>query len=92
MGPMDILNHVLNFTAPALWLAVVITLAARLFIRKVPLAPAIWAQAAINFIASAITLGIGLWFFGHDGKMLTYLAMTLVCATVQWLMLRGWRH
>ncbi len=38
-----------------------------------------------------MVLGIGLWVFGHDGKMLTYTGMALLSATSQWVMLRGWR-
>ena len=91
MGPIDLLNHVLNFVAPALWPAIVVTLLARLFIRKQPLAPVLYAQAAINFVVSAVVLLLGLWFFGRDGKMATYTTMALLCATSQWVMLRGWR-
>ena len=91
MGPLDLLNHVLNFVAPALWLAAVVTLGARFFMRKRPPALSLSAQAAINFVASAAALLLGLWFFGHDGKMATYTAMALLCATSQWFMLRGWR-
>jgi len=28
---------------------------------------------------------------GSDGRMPTYMAMVLVCASVQWVWLRGWR-
>jgi hypothetical protein len=91
MGPIDLLNHVLNFVAPALWLAVLVPLLARFFIRKKPIAPVLRAQAAINLIVSLVVLLLGLWFFGRDGKMATYTAMALLCATSQWLMLRGWR-
>jgi hypothetical protein len=45
----------------------------------------------LNFSASALALVLGLWWFGNDGKMATFSAMVLVCATSQWLMLRGWR-
>jgi len=31
---------------------------------------------------------LGLVFFGRDGKMATYSAMVLVCASSQWLMMR----
>jgi hypothetical protein len=91
MGPFDFLNHLLNFLAPALWLAGAVTLAARVFIRKKPVALTFIGQSAINFIVSAAALGLGLWFYGHDGKMGTYTAMALLCASSQWLMLRGWR-
>ena len=91
MGPLDLLNHLLNFFAPALWLAAVVTLVARLFMRKQPVALTLYGQAAINFIVCAVVLWLGLWFFGHDGKMTTYTGMALLCASSQWLMLRGWR-
>lgn len=91
MGPVDFLNHLFNFLAPALWVALSVTLMTRLVMRKVPVALSLWSQIAINFIASASILGLGLWYFGRDGKMVTYAAMTFICATSQWFMLRGWR-
>lgn len=91
MGPVDFLNHLFNFLGPALWVAVLVTLMTRLVMRKTPVAFSLLAQIAINFIVSAGVLGLGLWYFGRDGKMSTYAAMTFLCATSQWLMLRGWR-
>lgn len=91
MGLLDFLNHLLNFLAPALWLAAAVTLAARLFIRNKPVALTLIGQGAINFIVSSAALLLGLWFYGHDGKMGTYSGMVLLCASSQWLMLRGWR-
>ena len=91
MGPLDLLNHLINFLAPAAWLALLVPLLARLFIKNQAAAPVWYAQAAINFVVSLLVLAGGLWFFGHDAKMLTYTAMALLCATSQWLMLRGWR-
>ena len=72
-------------------MALLVTLAARLFMKKRPAALYVYAQAAINFVVSGAVLAFGLWFFGHDGKMATYLGMALACATSQWLMLRGWK-
>ena len=92
MGPIELFNHLLNFVAPAAWLAVLVTGLARVFIKKRPVALAIHAQAAINFAFSVGALVVGLLFFGRDGKMLTYTGMALVCATSQWVMLRGWRE
>jgi hypothetical protein len=92
MGPLDLLNHVLNFVAPALWMAVGVTLVARLFMKKRPVAPVLWTQIAINFAVNVTALGLGLWFFGHDGKMASYTGMALLCASSQWLMLRGWKY
>lgn len=91
MGPIDLLIHLLNFVAPALWLALLVPLTGRLFMGKRPLAPAFIKQVAINFIVSAVVLTLGLWFFGRDGKMATYAAMALISATSQWFVSRGWR-
>ena len=91
MGFIDFLNHVLNFLAPAAWLAIVMTLAPRIFKINRVVKPSIRAMAAINFIASLAALLLGLVFFGRDGKMATYSGMVLMCATSQWLMLRAWK-
>ena len=89
MDPFDLLNHVLNFVAPAFWVAVLVTLAARLLMEK-RAAAVVWrTQAAINFAVAVLVLALGLWVFGHDGKMASYSAMLLACATSQWLMLRA---
>ncbi|WP_422619063.1 hypothetical protein [Rhodoferax ferrireducens] len=77
--------------APALWLAVLMTLAARFFMKKRPAALSLYAQAAINFVVSATVLALGLWLWGDDGKMVTYSAMALLCASSQWLMRRAWQ-
>ena len=91
MDLLEFLNHLLNFLAPALWMAVLVTLAARFFKKKGSAALSVWAQSAINFVVAGSVLALGLWFFGRDGKMATYSAMALLCATSQWFMLRGWR-
>jgi hypothetical protein len=91
MGPLDLLNHLLNFLAPALWMAVLVTWTARLFMRKKSVAVSFSSQIAINFSTAVGVLVLGLWFFGHDGKMATYAGMVLLSATSQWLMLRAWR-
>ena len=91
MSLLDLLNHLLNFVAPAFFVAVLVTLAARIFMKKMPAAPSLWAQSAINFVVNVVVLMLGLWFFGRDGKMATYTGMALLCATSQWVMLRGWK-
>ena len=78
MGPFDLLNHLLNFLAPAAWVAVIVALTLQ-------------AQAAINFVVCLITLLLGLLLFGRDGKMATYAAVVILGATSQWVMLRAWR-
>jgi len=91
MGPLDLLNHLLNFMAPAAWVACVLGLLARFFIRKTPVAQSLQAQVAINFAVCLAVLVLGLLVFGRDGKMVTYAAMVVLGATSQWVMLRAWR-
>ncbi|HXE23174.1 MAG TPA: hypothetical protein VN617_12685 [Rhodoferax sp.] len=92
MAPLDLLDQLLNLLAPALCVAIVTPFAARIFMPKGRLAPSWWAQVAINFVVGAATLLLGLWYFGVDGKMATYTALVLGCASSQWLMGRGWRR
>jgi hypothetical protein len=91
MGFLDATNHLLNFFAPAAFVAVLVALSSLFFKENRPIAQWLIAGAAINFAACAAILLAGLWFFGNDGKMATYSAMVLVSATVQWVVLKAWR-
>jgi len=91
MGPLDLLLHLLNFVAPALFTGVVLALAARFVLRGKSAKLPLYAQAAINSIAGVAVLAGGLWYFGRDGKMATYAVLVLVCALSQWLSGRHWR-
>jgi hypothetical protein len=83
MGPLDLLNHLLNFVAPALFVGGMLAFAAPIFMQNRPQAPAKYAQAAINSVAGVAALTLGLWFFGRDGKMASYAAMAVTCALSQ---------
>lgn len=91
MGALALLNHAINFLAPAIWLALLLPLMSRLFIKKRPVAKSLPAQVAIHFVVGSLVLGVGLVIFGQDGKMLTYLALVLLGATSQWWLQRGGR-
>ena len=91
MAPIDVLIHLLNFLAPALGVALLLALFARLFVRNRAGARSLWTQTAVIFVACAVALGLGLWFFGRDGKMASYAAMLLCGASSQWLMQQGWK-
>ena len=91
MGPLDALYHALNFMAPAAALAVLLVLGGRLIRSKAALALSWRAQVAINFVVGCAVLVAGLVVLGRDGKMLTYAALVLGCATCQWVLVRGWR-
>lgn len=84
MGPIDSFFHLLNWVAPALVVGGLTALAARIFINKRPASHSLLAQAAINSVVCMVVLLAGLWFFGHDGKMATYAALVLACASSQW--------
>jgi len=91
MGPLDQLYHLANFLAPAIAVGVLLAVAGPLVNKKNPAALGYIAQAAINCIACAVALGLGLWFFGRDGKMASYAALLVFAATSQWAGGRGWR-
>ena len=83
MGLLDTINHLFNFLAPALVVSLVLALLGPFLLRKRPGASVLIAQAAMNFVAGAAALLIGLWFFGNDGKMASYAAMLLLCTAAQ---------
>ena len=88
-------DHLLNFMAPALFVALGLVLLSRLmgrfFTSKRPVRQSLWVHLAIIFIANVLVLAVGLVFFGNDGKMLTYAALVLVSAVCQWVLSRGWQ-
>ena len=90
-----LLNHVLNFLAPAAAVALLLVLISRFFSRflasKMPLAQSIYGEAAIIFIVNVLVLAAGLVLLGNDGKMAAYAAMVLASAVCQWVLWRGWR-
>ena len=69
MGPLALLNHAINFAAPALWLALLVPLLSRIFMRKRPLAQAFPSQVAIHLIVCLLALAIGLvLYFAYGMK------------------------
>lgn len=79
--------HLLAFTLPALGVALTTTLVARWLLRG-GARYAWWLEWAILSVVGAGVLLAGLWTTGHDGKMATYAALVLCCATAQWALLR----
>ncbi|CAN7608154.1 hypothetical protein [Variovorax sp. LjRoot178] len=91
MSALDSLIHLLNFAAPAFFVALLLALLFRLAMHKRSAATGLWTQLAVNFAAGLAVLIAGLIFFGRDGQIATYAALVAVCGTVQWWLLRGWR-
>lgn len=91
-----LINHLLNFAAPAAALALLLVAFSRLFSgffkSKSPLVISWRAQAAINFLVGVGVLGAGLLLLGRDGKMLTYVVLMLAIATCQWWQLGAWKR
>ena len=88
MPPLALANHVLNFAAPALALAVLLGLWALVWGQKSHPALGWFARAAIVFVVGCAVLAGGLVLLGRDGKMLTYGALVVACATCQWALTR----
>ncbi|MBB6577574.1 phosphoglycerol transferase MdoB-like AlkP superfamily enzyme [Comamonas odontotermitis] len=84
--------HLLNFCAPAAFLAVLLVLARWVFARKVvPLLP--WyGQLALHFLAGCAALFVALLWQGRDGSVVGYALLVLALATSQWAVLGGWRR
>ena len=89
-------NHLLNFIAPAVFMAVLLVVSSRLFAGlfglKRPLTHSWRAQLAINFVVGVMVLVAGLVLLGRDGKMLTYLLLALAMAASQWWLIGGWKR
>lgn len=92
MNLPNILLHLLNFTAPALALALLTPLITRLFMKKQALLLPWWGQMVVNFVVGVGALLAALWWLGRDGRMLGYALLVLAVATSQWVLVRGWRR
>lgn len=91
MDPLDSLNHLLNFTSPALAMAVGMVVWGHLFFRKRAQARGWLVPIALHFAVGCVVLMAGLVVLGRDGKMVSYAGLVLASATAQWLLLRAWR-
>ena len=91
MGFTALLDHLANLLLPALVVGPLLALFARILRQPGAARHAWWQQSAINAVAGIFALVGGLVYFGHDGKMETYAAMVLLCATAQFVTTRGWQ-
>ncbi len=91
MSLLGLLNHLLNFIAPAWVVGLLVAAIAPLVMKKARPHHSLLAQGAINSVANVVVLLTGLLIFGHDAKMATYTAMVLACAASQWFASKAWR-
>lgn len=91
MGVFGLFNHLLNFVLPALFMALLLPLCVRWtpLGRKAALGMSL--QILVLAVVHVVVLLAGLFVFGRDGKMATYLTMAVVGASIHWLLLRAWR-
>lgn len=84
--------HLLNFCAPAAFLALLLVLARWVFARKAtPLLP--WyAQLALHFLVGCAALFAALLWQGRDGSLAGYALLVLAMASSQWAVLGNWRR
>lgn len=92
MSFLDLLHHLLNFLAPALFVALCLATGARWLIRRTPGQLAWWKQWIVLSAVGALVLLAGLVLMGRDARMATYVALVLACGGAQWLLLQGWRR
>ncbi len=92
MPPLLALDHVLNFAAPAFWMAGLVVLAGRALLRVGrPLLG--WPlRLAVDAGVGLAVLVAGLLLTGHDGAMATWAALVLLVASSEWLLGGGWRR
>lgn len=76
--------HLANFFAPAVAIGSIASGLARLLWRHELVAVGWLRLSAWSSLAMAAVSMAGLVVFGHDGKMATYAAMVVVCASVLW--------
>ena len=85
MDAIDLLFHLTNFALPALIVGFSLPWLYRLTPMGRKIGGGWWRQAGANALAGLLVLMAGLWIWGQDGKLLTYLAMVVACASSQWL-------
>ena len=87
MGPLDLINHLMNFAAPAIFVGFFLALVAPRVLRRAPRRGTLTRRVLANSVCGLCALVAGLWFFGNDGKMASYLALLVASAASQfWLM------
>jgi len=84
MGLLLSVNHLLNFLAPALALALAVPLAGRWTGSPVAWPRGYWRQCLLHLLLGLAALTAGIWLGGRDSMMASYAALVLVTATTQW--------
>ena len=89
MSLLGLIDHLLNFVAPALVVGLLVAALAPMLMKKARSHHTWLTQGAINSVAGLLALLAGLFFFGHDGKMASYGLMVVLIASAQWFSARN---
>ena len=84
MSPLDLIWHLANFFAPALGLGLLAPALAKLLWRHTLRQRAYWRLAAWTGAAAAAALLVGVLVLERDGRMGTYVVMTVATALALW--------
>jgi len=83
MDFVDLLNHTANFFAPCIFVGFFMAVTAPWLFKKLPQRYTLFVRGLLNTLAAALAMAAGLWFFGNDGKMMSYLGLALASALSQ---------
>jgi hypothetical protein len=84
VGPLDAFGHLINLVLPALGVAAVSALAAKLVWRSELGAVPFWPLTTAGFLAGLLAVLASLILFGRDGSMAGYALLVTACAISQW--------
>jgi len=91
MNILALFNHLLNFVAPDVFVGFFLAVLAPWVLRKSPPRGTWMFRALSNTVCGLGALVVGLWFFGNDGKMASYLGLVLASAASQFYWMQAWR-
>ena len=91
MGLFLCVDQIVNLLAPALGVGFLLALGARFLGLRGNSRHGWWWHGALNALVGSLVIIAGLVYFGHDGKMATYGALVVACATTQFVSARAWR-
>jgi len=90
---MDIvtaIEHLANFFAPAFAVSLILITLGHLFWPGRPQSLRWWSRWLLMSLAGSVVLFLGLWCWGADGKIATYLSLIVVLVVLQSCFLKLW--
>jgi hypothetical protein len=85
LDALDLFWHLANFVLPAVGVGMLSALLCKLIWRRSLARIAWWTLAWQASAAGLAVLVAGLVITGHDGRMITWAGLVVVCAVVPWL-------